>query len=182
MPRKLADIFRIIVGICTIGLFLFAIYPYISDKFGLPLFIAQHLLSAQYYPPLLFFLAFLFFIITLISRKSGKTSDAITLKGTQEVIWTGEYYEAKVFYSKPFEYTPNLTIHFQKWEDPAGYGWTGYEPPKYRIEQRFDGFRMEVLSLGSHKPIIEWQAKGELKKKKKTPVRATGKPPQEFEL
>ena len=150
--QKLAEI-------CTIGLFLLTVYTTFSDKFSLPLLLAQH------YSPLLLIFAFLGLIVVLVSRKH--TGKVITLKGTQELplSYSGNEnkVEIEVFYPKPFEYTPNLTIPYIT----GGFG--------YRVtEQRLDGFKLEIywerdVGFGEAKPlpkhpIIKWHAKGGHKK------------------
>jgi hypothetical protein len=155
--QKLAEI-------CTIGLLLLTVYTSFSDKFSLPLLLAQR------YSLLLLIFAFLSLIVVLVSRKH--TGKVITLKGTQELplSYSGNEnkVEIEVFYPKPFEHTPNLTIPYIT----GGF--------VYRVtEQRLDGFKLEIYWMGdvgfrealpigrikeTKHPIIKWHAKGGHKK------------------
>lgn len=117
----------------------------------------------------LFGFAFLFFIFWLVDRKRKLriTGKVVTLSGTQPLPNPYMMIEVKVFYPKPFESTPNLNIHFRKIKLRSNYCRID-EPsePEYKTtEERSDGFKIEVLSFtkGDYEPIIEWQAKGQIK-------------------
>ena len=161
MPQ---NVLQKLAEICTIGLFLLAIYTTFSDKFNLPLLLAQR------YSPLLLFIAFLSLIIAFIVRKRTlrKNDEIITSKGTQPLPYPYSNVEIEVFYPKTFEHAPNLTLRFPKKSGPRGrrFDVGDLGQPEYRLkEQRPDGFKLEIFSLGYSKPEIEWLAEGELKVK-----------------
>jgi len=145
-----------ILAICTIVSAVSGIYTILAD-------------NPEWQRYSLFGFASLFFIFWLIDRKrklniTGKVS---TLRGTQPLPYPYRMIKVKIFYPKPFEFTPNLNIHFRKINLGRYFNIDG-EPsePEYKItEQRFDGFNIEVLSFikGAYKPLIEWQAKGIIK-------------------
>ena len=142
-----------IAAICTIITFLVGIYSTFVN-------------NSEWLRYSFFGFALLCFIVFLYERKikSKRTSGAITQKGTQPIPCPYEKVEVEVFYPKPFKHTPNLTIRFPKRQIPDDLrGHIG--TPIYEItEQRPDGFKIIVLSLGIwNKPIVKWQANGQLK-------------------
>ena len=143
------DMLQKIAAICTIVSFLLGIYTTLAD-------------NPEWQRYSLFGFAFLCFIVLLTERKLKlrRTSEVITLKGTQPLPFPFEGIEVEVFYPKPFKHTPNLTIRFPKKMIPeTGLGHCG--APGYKItEQRPDGFKLKVYPLGRYKPIIEWKANG----------------------
>ena len=146
-----------IAAICTVVSFVFGICTILAD-------------NPKWQRYSLFGLAFLCFIVWLVDRKHKLriTGKGMTLTGTQPLPYPYRRVEVEVFYPEPFECTPNLTIQFQEIKNTSIYFDIG-EPsePEYKItEQRSDGFKLEVLSFtkGAYKPIIKWQAKGQIKK------------------
>jgi hypothetical protein len=111
----------------------------------------------------LFGFAFICFTILLAERKIRlrKTDGTITLKGTQSLPFPHERIEVEIFYSKPFTYTPNLTVRFPRKMIPdTGLGHVG--SPGYEVtEQRPDGFKIKVSTLGRYyEPVVKWTARG----------------------
>lgn len=146
-----------IAAICAIISCLLAIYTTFANKPGW-----------QRYA--LFTFALICFIVLVAERKHKlrKPDGVKTLTGTQAVAYQYSGVEAEVFYPNPFKHTPNLTIRFpEQKKTPHGRRApdVGYpEPPTYEItEQRSDGFKIKVLSLGHYEPVIKWQAEGLIK-------------------
>ena len=144
-----------IAAICTVISFVFGIYTTLAD-------------NPEWQRYSLFGFAFLCFIVWLVDRKHKLriTGKVMTLRRTQPLPYPYRRVEVEVFYPEPFECTPNLTIRFQEMKHLGRYGIDEPSEPEYKItEQRSDGFKLEVLSFteGYYKPIIEWQAKGQLK-------------------
>lgn len=78
------------------------------------------------------------------------TQQVVTQKGTESLPYRSldKPVRKEVFYPKPFEDTPHLTIRF----------------PEYRIEkQRPDGFVVLIYLASGCEPIFEWEAKGILR-------------------
>ena len=145
-----------IAAICTIISFLLGIYTTFAD-------------NPEWQRYSLFGFAFLCFIVLLAERrhKLRKTGEAITLKGIQPLPYPYEGVEVEVFYPKPLKYTPNLVIRFPKRIITGKNHIVNKQigPPRHEVtEQRPDGFKLKVLSLSRYyKPVIEWQAKGQLR-------------------
>ena len=73
----------------------------------------------------------------------------------------------EIFYPQPFDSTPNLTVLFpERRISPKGRRilpntGSGHSRPVYElIEQRSDGFVIEIRSIGQFDPHLHWQARG----------------------
>jgi len=100
------------------------------------------------------------------NRLSDPTGKQTSFTGDHKWSYEDRVHKTEIFYPQPFKYTPNLNLVFpDKHFAPRGRRidgpQEGVREPIYKlIEQRQDGFVIEICSLGQYGPSFKWKAQG----------------------
>ncbi len=123
----------------------------------------------------LFILTVLFYFSKWFRRKINRhrSTEAGTLMVSGEYRWAKNDlpHKTEIFYPQPFIFIPNLLISFpEKKSRPRVRHYDVGSPqdhlPTYNlIQQRNDGFIIEIKRCGDYKPYFLWKARGVTRKK-----------------
>ena len=101
-----------------------------------------------------------------LNRPSAPAYKKTYFTGDHKWSYEDRTHNIEIFYPQPFKYKPNLILHFpDKHFAPRGtrfdHPQKGAREPIYKlIEQRQDGFIIEICSLGQYGPSLKWKAQG----------------------